>query len=73
MEAMGNAYCEQSHRNTIKKLEVDEEISNRQFREWFMDWLFGDENHSDICTKVGDIILENKSDLAEKDTITTRS
>ena len=37
-----------------------------------MDWLFGDEINSDICTKVGDSIQENESDLAENDTSATR-
>ena len=31
MEAMGTAYTKETHRRTIKKLEVDEEISKKSF------------------------------------------
>ena len=73
MEAMGTAYCEEAHRRTIKNLEVDGKISKKAFREWYMDWLFGDESDSDSYTEGGDSSQESASDLAEKDTGATKS
>ena len=38
-----------------------------------MNWMFGDESHSDSCTEGGDRSQENTSDIDEKDTSATRS
>ena len=62
MEAMRTSHCEEAHRRTINKLEVDRDISKKEFCYWYMDWLFGDESDSDRCTEGGDSIQENTSE-----------
>ena len=72
METMGTAYCEQAHRRTIKKLEVNEEISMKALHQWYMDWIFGYDSHYDRCTEGGYTSQENGSDISEKDTGATK-
>ena len=38
-----------------------------------MDWLFGDESHSDSCNKGGDNVQDNPSDISEKEISATKS
>ena len=65
--------CKEAHRRTIKKLEVDGKVSKKAFRQWYIDWLFGDESYSDSYTEGGHSIQENASDLAGKDTSAKKS
>ena len=73
MEAMGTARCEEKNQRTIKKLEIDWKRYKKAFHQSYMNCLFVHEIHSDSCTKGGDSIQENASDLAGKDTSAKKS
>ena len=45
MEAMGTTYCEEEHRKTVKKLsKSDGMIYRKDFVDWYLNWLFGEED-----------------------------
>ena len=48
IECLGSTYCEEEHRNTLKKLKkADETIEKSEFLEWYIKWLFGGDDDWD--------------------------
>ena len=48
IEAMGTTYCEEEHKCTVRKISENGVISKNAFMNWYMDWLFGDNDYSDF-------------------------
>jgi len=48
LESMGTTYCEEEHRRTLKRLGKDGMISRNVFVDWYIEWLFGDEESEDF-------------------------
>ena len=48
------------------KIEVDGEISKKEFHYWYIDWMFYHDRYSRICTKLEHIRQENPSDVTKK-------
>ena len=55
MEAMGTTYCEEEHHRTIRKISnKDGYIEQEAFVQWYLDWLFGDDEDSQFSDESND-------------------
>lgn len=47
IEAMGTTYCEEEHQRTVRKISDKGIISKTSFVNWYMEWLFGNDDDDD--------------------------